>query len=104
MMDHLRPDALVDAIDLSASLTEAELAGRTCFRCGDDFSDKRRLQASSEPLIECADVETCGRRVSQLRLLGIIGQPAGIGTDAPIGSQGVVGAPMGASMDAVSSL
>jgi hypothetical protein len=63
-------------MDLSASLTEAELAGRTCFRCGDDFSVKRPLQDSSEQLIECIDADTCARRISQLRLMGIVGRPA----------------------------
>jgi hypothetical protein len=72
-MDQLRPDTLGDTIDLPASLTEAKLPGRICFRCGDDFSVKRCLQVSSEQRVECADVDTCARRISQLRLMGIVG-------------------------------
>ena len=62
------------AIDLPANLTEAQLDGRACVRCGDEHSDKRTVEAWSEQaaqLVECVDIDTCARRISQLRLMGL---------------------------------
>jgi hypothetical protein len=58
---------------LHESLTEAQLDGRDCIRCGDEYSNKRPVMAwtDSARLVECVDVEMCARRISQLRLMGI---------------------------------
>jgi hypothetical protein len=61
-------------IDLPANLTEARLDGRACIRCGDEHSDKQPVADGSEQcaqLFEYVDVETCARRISQLRLMGL---------------------------------
>jgi hypothetical protein len=55
-------------------LTEAQLDGCACIHCGDKYSDKRPVVAWTDHcarIIECVDVETCARRISPLRLLGI---------------------------------
>ena len=61
--------------DLLDNLTDTQLDGRACVHCGDEHSDKRPVEAwsgqSSMQLRECVDVETCARRVSQLRLMGL---------------------------------
>ena len=61
-LDTRRHQFLGKAIDLSANLTEAQLDGRACVRCGDEHSDKRPVEAWSEQsakLFECVDAETC---------------------------------------------
>jgi Zn ribbon nucleic-acid-binding protein len=53
------------SIDLPANLTEAQLDGRACVRCGDEHSIKRPVEAWSEQsaqLFECVDVEACAKR------------------------------------------
>lgn len=55
------------SIDLPADLTEAQLDGRACVRCGDEHSTKRPVEAWSElssQLFECVDVEACADRRS----------------------------------------
>jgi hypothetical protein len=51
-------------------------ACRACVWCGDEYTDKRSLVVSSSEVVllfECLDIETCARRISQLRLMGIAG-------------------------------
>ena len=61
-------------------------SGRACVRCGDEYSDKRpvpvRTLEGVVPGFECADVETCRRRICQLRLMGISEAPAAPCQDA----------------------
>ena len=62
------------SIELPAALTEAQLDGRACVRCGDEQSDKQLVDAWSkqgEQLVECLDGDTCASRISQLRLMGL---------------------------------
>jgi hypothetical protein len=50
------------SIDLPEHLTEAQLDGRACIRCGDEHAPKRPVEAWSEQsaqLFECVDVEAC---------------------------------------------
>ena len=50
---------------LPANLTEAQLSGRACVRCGDEHSTKWPVEAWSElssQLFECVDVENCADR------------------------------------------
>ena len=57
-------------------VSASDSACRACFRCGDEYSDQRLFVVSSQEIVllfECLDVETCARRVSQLRLMGIAG-------------------------------
>src|SRR5579859_7939463 len=52
-------------IGLPSDLTEAQLDGRACIRCGDEHSPKRPIEAWSElssQLFECVDVEACADR------------------------------------------
>jgi hypothetical protein len=56
------------SIDLPADLTEAQLDGRACCRCGDEHEPKRSVEAWSElssQLFECLDTETCRARQSR---------------------------------------
>jgi hypothetical protein len=53
-------------IGLPSDLTEPQLDGRACIRCGDEHSPKRPVEAWSElssQLFECVDVEACAGRV-----------------------------------------
>jgi hypothetical protein len=53
------------SIDLHDSLTEAQLDGRACVRCGSEDTPKRPVEAWSElssQLFECVDVEACPDR------------------------------------------
>jgi hypothetical protein len=57
---------LFSAIDLPEQLTEAQLDGRACIRCGAEDQAMRPVEAWSEQsaqLFECDDVEACTRRV-----------------------------------------
>jgi hypothetical protein len=50
------------SIDLPEHLTEAQLDGRACIRCGNEQSAKRPVEAWSElssQLFECVDVAAC---------------------------------------------
>ena len=50
---------------LADNLTEAQLDGRACIRCGDEHSTKRPVEAWSElssQLFECVNIEACHRR------------------------------------------
>lgn len=50
---------------LPADLTQAQLDGRACVRCGDEQPDMRPVEAWSEQsaqLFECIDAEACHRR------------------------------------------
>ena len=54
-----------DSIDLAANLTEAQLDGRACVRCGAEDQRMRPVEAWSErssQLFECVDAEACARR------------------------------------------
>jgi hypothetical protein len=54
-----------NSIELPNGLTEAQLDGRACVRCGDEHSVKRPVEAWSElssQLFECVDEEACARR------------------------------------------
>jgi len=61
-------------------------SGRACVRCGDEYSHKRlvpvRMMQGVVSGFECADVETCRRRICQLRLMGITEGPAAPRQDA----------------------
>ena len=51
---------------LADNLTEAQLDGRACVRCGDEHSTKRPVEAWSElssQLFECVDREQCDGRL-----------------------------------------
>jgi len=53
------------SIDLPEHLTEAQLDGLACVRCGDEQSVKRPVEAWSEQsaqLFECVDGEACADR------------------------------------------
>jgi hypothetical protein len=53
------------SIDLPDHLTEAQLDGRACIRCGDEHAPKRPVEAWSEQsaqLFECDDGEACAIR------------------------------------------
>ena len=53
-------------IDLPADLSEAQLDGRACVRCGAQDQPMRPVEAWSElssQLFECVDAEACRRRV-----------------------------------------
>lgn len=62
----LRRHRFQDAsIDLPEDLTEAQLDGRACVRCGAEDTIKRPVEAWSEQsaqLFECVDREACERR------------------------------------------
>lgn len=50
---------------LSPDLSEAQVDGRACIRCGDEHSVKRPVEGSSvlsSQLFECVDREACDRR------------------------------------------
>jgi len=50
---------------LSAHLSEAQLDGRACMRCGDELEPKRPVEASSvlsSQLFECVDSAACQQR------------------------------------------
>ena len=50
---------------LPAHLSEAQLDGRACIRCGDESETKRPVEASSvlsSQLFECVDSRACAQR------------------------------------------
>jgi hypothetical protein len=54
-----------DSIDPSEELTEVQLDGRACVRCGAEDQPMRPVEAwseSSSQLFECVDVEACADR------------------------------------------
>ena len=54
-----------ESIDLPDDLTEAQLDGRACTRCGDEQSPNRPVEAWSElssQLFECVDTIACADR------------------------------------------
>ncbi|HEY1296620.1 MAG TPA: hypothetical protein VGJ60_26375 [Chloroflexota bacterium] len=56
---------LDQAIDLPANLSEAQLDGRACVRCGAEDQPMRPVEASSEQsaqLFECVDSQACATR------------------------------------------
>jgi hypothetical protein len=61
----LRRHQFLDAsIDLPEHLTEAQLDGRACIRCGDEHAPKRPVEAWSEQsaqLFGCIDIQACER-------------------------------------------
>jgi hypothetical protein len=61
-------------------LEGVRFSGRACVHCGDQYSHKRSVpEGTSHGMVsgfECADVETCLRRICQLRLWGISLGPA----------------------------
>jgi hypothetical protein len=51
--------------NLPAHLSEAQLDGRACIRCGDESESKRPVEASSvlsSQLFECIDARACAQR------------------------------------------
>ena len=54
------------SIDLPADLTEVQLDGRACVRCGAEDQPMRPVEAwsaISSQLFECADTKVCYKRV-----------------------------------------
>lgn len=76
MAEPLRPGFrrhrfMEQSIDLPEDLTEAQLDGRACVRCGDERSVKRPVEAWNEQsaqLFECVDADACAERVADAEL------------------------------------
>ncbi len=61
-------------VDLPSNVVEFQRDAGPCIRCGDDYSDKQPVahdDGRSTQLVECIDAETCARRISQLRRMGL---------------------------------